>query len=144
MLPYSSLVVTAADALAYVTAREITGWPAAQPSQLAALQRGQDYVAREYNGRWLTPFTVQDVPELVKLAIYEAAINEARNPGVLSPVGSLSDARVLTQVGEIKWTPLASSEKSGSSLFKPTLTSVEALLSTMVKSSSGYGGMFVV
>jgi hypothetical protein len=137
MLSYSVLAVTAVEAQAYVTARLLSGWPAGLAEQEAALRLGQDYVAREYNARWSVEFTDATAPDIVKYAIVEAALVEARSPGALSPLVTAATAKILTKVGEIQWTPVSGkSSGSASDLMKPTLTNVEAML----KSVSGYVG----
>jgi hypothetical protein len=133
MLSFSALAVTTVEAQAYVTARLLTGWPAGTAEQTAALRRGQDYIAREYNYRWTVDVTDAAAPDVVKYAIVEAALAEAKSPGSLSPVASSATAKVLTEVKGIRWTPLSSVGKmSPSQLMTPVLTSVEAMLRSVV------------
>jgi hypothetical protein len=128
MLTYTSPAVTTTEAQAYVDARLLTGWPATAPEQTAALRRGQDYIAREYNHRWLVSFTDATAPVEVKNAIVEAALSEARSPGVLSPTVTAATAKVLTEVKGIKWEPVGTFT-NGVRAMKPTLTQVDAMLS---------------
>lgn len=105
MLSMSVLAVSAAEAAAYVTERGLSGWPAAEPAQLSALRRGQDWVASTYNGRWREAFENDAAPDLVKFAIIEAAVLEAGQVGALRAQASVpSQAKVLTRVGSIGWT----------------------------------------
>lgn len=131
MLAYDALAVTNAEADAYILARGLSGWPALEAEQDTALRRGQDYVAREYNGRWVEEWTT--APEVVKSAIFEAALVEAVTPGALSPVVTLATDKVLTEVKGIKWTPLRTG--GGANEHKPTLTAIEALLASVVTGS---------
>ena len=133
-LSYTTLAITPAEALAYITARGITGWPETEPPQVAALRRGQDCLAREYNERWSIEFDNDDPPELVKFAIIEAAIVEARNPGALSPTVKASDAKMLTGVGSITWTPI--SGPNGVEALRPRLLHVEAMLSGLIRAQT--------
>lgn len=126
MLSFTVLAVTAAEAAAYVAARALTGWPVAEAGQLAALRRGQDYIAREYNGRWSVVFDDTDAPDVVKFAIIEAAIVEAVTPGALAPVVTPGQAKVLVEVKGIRWEPLRKGGGAGD--MKPVLTAVQAML----------------
>jgi hypothetical protein len=130
MLSFTDPAVTPSEALTYVTARALTGWPADQPAQVAALRRGQDHIAREYNGRWLVDFETDDAPDLVQFAVIEAALVEARNPGSLAPTVKASDAKTLTGVGSITWTPIKGA--AGVDALRPRLLHVEAMLRGLV------------
>jgi hypothetical protein len=130
MLSYTDAAVTPAEALAYINARALTGWPAAEPAQIAALRRGQDHIAREYNGQWSIEFTEADTPDVVKFAVIEAALVEARAPGSLAPTVKATDVKMLTSVGSISWTPVPVA--GGVDALKPRLLHVEAMLSGLV------------
>ena len=134
MLSYTVAAVTPAEASSYITARSITGWPETEATQVAALRRGQDYLAREYNERWNVEFDNDDAPELVKFSIIEAALVEARNPGSLSPTVKASDAKMLTGVGSITWTPI--SGPGGVDALRPRLLHVEAMLSGLIRAQT--------
>ena len=134
MLSYTVPAVTPAEAAAYISARDITGWPETEPAQIAALRRGQDHIAREYNNRWLSEFDNDDAPELVQFAVIEAALVEARNPGALSPTVKASDAKMLTGVGSITWTPI--SGPNGVEALRPRLLHVEAMLSGLIRAQT--------
>jgi hypothetical protein len=129
MLTYTAPAVTPAEAQAYVDGRGLTGWPVVIAQQTAALRRGQDYIAREYNYRWTVDVTDAAAPDVVKYAIVEAALAEVKSPGSLSPVVSSATAKILTEVKGIKWTPISTSGVgSASQMMKPILTNVEAML----------------
>ena len=81
MLSLTTPIVTPAEASSYIAARAYAGWPEGEPDQLAAILRGQTYIAVTYNGRWLDEW--EDAPEPVQFAIIEAALREAREPGSL-------------------------------------------------------------
>lgn len=82
MISLTSPAVTASEASAYVASRGLTGWPETEADQIAALRRGQDYIAYEYNAVWAEEWNTP--PEAVTFAIIEAAIREAQAPGSLS------------------------------------------------------------
>lgn len=132
MLSYTDLAVTVAEADAYVAARALSGWPDVEADKTAALRRGQDYIAREYNGRWVEEWT--EAPEVVQNAICEAALVEAANVGALSPVVKEADAKVLTEVKGIRWERIPG--RGGVEGMRPRLLHVEALLSGVVKSGN--------
>jgi hypothetical protein len=125
-LSYTVAAVTPAYANNYITARGLSGWPTNTDDQTAALRRGQDHIARIYNGRWSVEFTDDDAPEVVKFAIIEAALVEARNPGSLAPTVKATDAKILTGAGSISWTPV--SVAGGVEALMPRLLHVEAML----------------
>ena len=131
MLSFTALAVTPSEATAYVTARGLDGWPETEPAQAAALRRGQDAIAREYNGRWAEEWDTEDAPDLVRMAIIEAAVAEARDPGFLSRVVNASDAKMLTRVGEIGWTPVPG--PGGVEALRPRLLHVEAMLAPLLR-----------
>lgn len=130
MLTFTDMAVTATEALAYVDARGLTGWPVVGAEQDAALRRGQDYIAREYNGRWAVDFDDTTAPDVVKFAIIEAAIAEAMTPGALAPVVTPGQAKVLVEVKGIRWEPLRKGGGAGD--MKPVLTAVQAMLAPYV------------
>lgn len=132
MLDMSALAVTVEDADAYFAARALTGWPDDEPAKLAALRRGQDYIAREYNGRWSVEFANDDAPALIQIAIFDAAIEEARTPGLFRQVVKAADAKVLTGVGSIQWTQVAGGPTGVDSL-RPRLRHVEGMLAPLIR-----------
>jgi hypothetical protein len=87
----------------------------------AALMRGDDYIRIHYVGRRGVP---EDAPGLAE-AVHIAASAELATPGVLEPQPRVpADAKVLTAVGSIEWTPIPGAGRS----FLPTLPSIDALL----------------
>lgn len=126
MLSFTELAVTDQEATAYIDARALTGWPEGEAEQEAALRRGQDWVAREYNDRFTVEFENDGAPDAVQFAVIEAALAEARDPGFLSRVVRATDAKVLTQAGQISWTP--TSGPGGVEALRPRLLHVEAIL----------------
>lgn len=132
MLSYTTLAVTPAEATTYVDARGLAGWPEDEPAQAAALRRGQDAIAREYNGRWAEEWDSEDAPDLVRFAVIEAAVAEARDPGFLTRVVKASDAKALTRVGEIGWAPVPG--PGGVESLRPRLLHVEAMLAPLLRS----------
>lgn len=139
MLSFTEAAVTPLEALDYLLNRGVTTWPEFETEQLAALRRGQDYIAREFNGRWASDWIPEGetdpvVPELVKFAIIEAAVVEHLNPGILSPTVKASDAKVLTAVEGIQWTPIAG--PSGVDALKPRLLHVESMLKHVLRRAS--------
>lgn len=132
MLSFTDPAVTPAEALAYIDARALSGWPEDEPEQVAALRRGQDHCAREYNDRFAEEFDNEDAPDLVKYAIIEAALVEARNPGSLAPTVKANDAKMLTGVGSISWTPIPG--PGGVEALRPRLLHVEAMLRPLLRS----------
>ena len=81
MLSLTDPIVTPAQASSYIAARGYAGWPADEALQEAAILRGQTWLAVTYNGRWLEEW--EDAPEAVEFAVIEAALREAREPGIL-------------------------------------------------------------
>jgi hypothetical protein len=134
MLSYTTAAVTPTEALAYVAGRGLTGWPETEPAQIAALRRGQDHLAREYNERWSVAFDNDEAPELVQFAVIEAALVEARNPGSLSPTVKATDAKMLTGAGSISWTPV--SGPGGVDALRPRLLHVEAMLKPLLRAKT--------
>jgi hypothetical protein len=101
MLSYTVPATTAAEVTTYLSAAGVTGWPEAEVDQSAAVMRGQRYVAATYNARWTTDFTNDAAPDVVKHAIAEAALVEAKTAGALT--AALPD-KVLTGAGKLSWT----------------------------------------
>lgn len=134
MLSFTELAVTADAATDYVEARALAGWPADDEAQEAALRRGQDHIAREYNDRWAVEFENEFAPDPVRYAIIEAAVVEARTPGLLAPSVKASDAKMLTRAGEIGWTPIAG--PGGVDALRPRLLHVEAMLRSLIRSQA--------
>lgn len=109
MLSYTDLAVTVAEANTYAAARGYSDWVGNEEILAAALRRGQDYIANEYNEYWNNVWATP--PEVVKYAIIEAARQELVSPGILSPVTGPDDRKVLTEVKGIKWTLVGDSSE---------------------------------
>lgn len=86
MLSFTDLAVTMSEADDYALARAYAGWTGSEQVKTAALRRGQDFIAGQYNNRWGAPFDNDDAPAEIRFAIIEAAILEVGKPGILSAV----------------------------------------------------------
>ncbi|MDT8328342.1 MAG: hypothetical protein RQ750_13305 [Roseovarius sp.] len=91
----------------------------------AALKRGEDYIRARYVIRFSEMYDGTE-PE-VDEATYIAAKEELATPGFWSTTFTPSEARVLTRVDAIQWTPV-SSGVSGRDAFAPVSTMIENLL----------------
>ena len=140
MLSFTTLAVTIAEADAYCTARGIADWTGIDALKTAALRRGQDYIAGEYNGRWTVEFDDATAPEAVKFAVIEAATREIKVPFSLTPDLTPGREKVLTGVKGITWTPIKIGGVAG---LKPYLTSVSGLLTGLVSGGALGGTSFL-
>lgn len=105
----------------------------------AALQRGSDYVRRFYAGHLVR--AVSD--EVLEEAAYIAAGYELTTPGFFSRTYTPAEAKVLTAVGAIRWTPVGDASRGGS--LTPVSSDIEALLGDCVRRSGGPGlGLWAV
>lgn len=96
----------------------------------AALTRAYDYIRTRYVIRFLAAY--DENADQVTEAVYIAAQLELTTPGFWTKTFTMSDAKVLTKVGSISWTPMA----SGSMLmnpdsYLPTSPAIEALLNPL-------------
>lgn len=139
-LSFTTLAVTIAEADAYCTSRGISDWTGIDALKTAALRRGQDYIAGEYNGRWRVVFDDATAPEAVKFAVIEAATREIKVPFSLTPDLTPGREKVLTGVGGITWTPIKIGGVAG---LKPYLTSVAGLLTGLVSGGALGGTSFL-
>lgn len=130
MLSFTELAVSDAEAAEYTSAAGITP----QPSE-TDLMRGQRYVAARFNSRWLSEWEDDVVPEEVKHAIIEAAIIEARTPGVLSPVSTPATDKVLVGAGKLTWERVRGA--SGPDAYMPRSAIIDGLLAGLVRSAMG-------
>lgn len=126
MLSYTTLAVTLEEATAYVSAGGI-----AVTLQDTDLMRGQRYLAARYNSRWRAPFGADDVPEAVKLAIVEAALVEAKTPGILSPMSTPATDKVLVGAGKLTWERIG--DASAPDAFVPRIAAIEGLLAPYIR-----------
>ena len=117
------MTVTVADWITYAADRGRI--IADEPATAQALVRGSDYIRTRYLTR------VSDAPEAaVDEATYIAAGYELDTPGFWSATYKPSEAKVLTRVGEIQWTPTgqAGGQFTGLDALMPTSPAIEALL----------------
>lgn len=126
MLDYDTPALTVAEATNYINAGGLTGWPALEADRASALLRGQRYLAREFNNRWGIVFTNSTAPDLVKFAVAEVALVEARSPGVLSRVVTPGEAKALVGVDSIRWALIPM--PGGEEILRPRVTHVDAML----------------
>jgi hypothetical protein len=112
MLTLTTAAVTVATSDAYCIARGYADWTGSEADKTAALRRGQDYIAGEYNYRWLVSFTDATAPIEVQYAIVEAARRELVAAGSLAPDLTPGREKVLTEVKGIKWTMIKSDAKN--------------------------------
>lgn len=139
MLSLTTLALTRAEADAYAAARGRAAWAAATTAARdEALRRGQDYIAGEYNRRWVDEWGNDEAPEAVKFAIIEAAFRELETPNILRPDVTLAEKKILTGVKGITWEPLY--RGGGVSAYKPVLTAIDGLLDGLVM---GAGTLFL-
>jgi hypothetical protein len=121
---------------AYATARgNAAPGAAADALATAALVRGSDHVRLRYVANLLPAYaadftpTGHDLP-LADEAAYIAAALELATPGFFSKAFTEADQKVLTGVGQIKWTVTGSA--SGVYSAMPTSTSIHALFEPYV------------
>lgn len=76
------------------------------------------------------------IPEEIKRAQIEFAFRELAKPGSLAPDVILSQAKVLTQVGPVQWTPLSKSASAGT--LAPTITKVNELLGCILRPAGSF------
>lgn len=84
MLSYTEPAVSVEEADEYASARAWPDWAGDDAVKIAALRRGQDWVAQTYNDRWAEEWENDDTPENVKYAIIITARMELATPGRLS------------------------------------------------------------
>lgn len=94
------------------------GVPAAWDQDLAWPRQGAT--------AWGLAIPADETPAAVVNASYAAAVAEDGTPGMLAKTFTPGDAKVLTKVGSLSWTPVAGA--SGVSAFMPVLTVVDGLL----------------
>lgn len=89
--------VTPSEADAYATLRGWGDWIGADSVKAAAIRRSQDYIAGEYNKRWVDEWPNDEAPDGVKFAIIEGARRELVKPGSLAP--DLKRGGLIDEVG---------------------------------------------
>jgi hypothetical protein len=138
MLSYTTLAVTVAEADAYAQARAWTAWTGEEAAKMAALRRGQDYIASTYNGRWSVEFDDTNAPPEVKYAIIEAAYREIVTPGSLAPdyVAAKSITRERVKVGAIEEEYDYTGAVSAASV-RPQIAIIDNLLAPYLRQAFG-------
>jgi hypothetical protein len=95
-------------------------------NEISALQRAKDYIRTRYVIRFLDEYDGSE-PE-VEEAVYIAAGLEMDNPGFWSQTFTPSQAKVLTKVEGIQWTPIQSAGLGGAADMQPVSPMIDALL----------------
>lgn len=130
MLSFTDLAVDLTEADSYALARGWSDWAGDDTAKTAALRRGQDAIARTFNGRWADDgWGDDDTPDLVRFAIIEAARKEMAEPGAMSP--ERLPQRIKAGSVEIEY-PDGSSSASAS-----VFGDIEDLLESVLVPSSG-------
>lgn len=75
------------------------------------------------------------VPDAVKHAIIEAAVIEARTPGVLSPVSTPATDKVLVGAGKLTWERVRGA--SGADAYMPRSAIIDGLLAGLLRPAAG-------
>ena len=130
------MAVTVTDWIAYAAERGTrvsTGTKSAQ-----ALVRASDYIRTRYLLR--TGMSADDA--LAVEATYIAAGYELDTPGFWSTAAKSTDAKVLTKVDKIQWSPVEVKSGYGADMLLPVSPAIEALLLT--GSTHGQPAVFVV
>lgn len=130
MLSFTELAVDIEGADEYAESRGHAAWLAAAASpdtaRLAALRRGQDYIAGKYNQRWVEEWENDEAPEQVQYAIYEAAIRELATPGSLAPDLERGGAVKSLKAGSVAIEYMDSAER------RTTISAIDNLLRGLV------------
>ena len=133
MLSYTESAVMPGEASTYIASAGLPGWPADEAEQTRALLRAQRWMASAYNKRWTITFDNDDAPDLVRFAIVEAAILEARQPGSLSTAPRIENQdKVLTRAGPLGWTPREKGENESAAVRVAHIEEMLAPLLTVV------------
>ncbi len=103
----------------------------------AALVRASDYIQYTYVERFRTNCTTPD--QTIEYATYEAANLELATPGFWSNTFSPDQAKVLTGVDSIKWTPISTGYNNtdtgrAADMMRPVSTKIDAMLSKCMPS----------
>ncbi len=117
---------------AYATERGNTAPSlATDANATAALVRASDHIKYRYVANLLPGY--DDTLEVVIPATFEAAALELATPGLFSTTYTPSQQKVLTGVGEIKWTPV-DAKVTGYEASMPTSAKIEAMFSPFIAS----------
>lgn len=107
----------------------------------AALVRASDYIKLFYVSKFKKAHIFKTAPEYVLEATYIAASIELKTSNFFSKTYTPSQQKVLTQLGDIKWTLIPNNDDNSSSI--PVSPSIEALLSKYVKDNVSFLGIMV-
>lgn len=99
----------------------------------AALLRGQDYIQWTYINRFVAGCTIPD--ETLAEAEYIAASAELATAGFWSKIFTPGQQKVLTGVGDLRWTPVMGGVFDQSDLARPVSTQIEAMLGKCMPST---------
>lgn len=120
------MAATLAGWIAYASARGLT--VADEPASEQALVRGADYIAFHYVAQFLPGYDASSAN--VDEATYEAAALELATPGFWTASFTPAQQKVLTGVGDIRWTVSGSTDSSDAwANATPTSTKIAAMLS---------------
>jgi hypothetical protein len=118
---------TIADWRTYATARgNAVPAAASDPDATAALTRAGDHIRTRYVIRFLADYDAT-LPE-VEEAAYIAASLELATPGFFSAIYTPGQAKVLTEVKGIRWTPVEGGQRTGADSVVPVSAAIDALL----------------
>jgi hypothetical protein len=119
------MAVTLAGWIAYAALRGLT--VVDEPASAQALVRGEDYIRFNYIAKFLPGY--DDTSPNVDEATYEAAALELAAPGFWTTTFTPSQQKVLTGVGDIKWTVIGSTDSNDAwANASPTSTKIAAML----------------
>ena len=117
------MAATVADWITYAALRGLTVTDDAASAQ--ALTRASDYIRTRYVLRFSNEYDI-DSAQAVE-ATYIAAAYELKTPGFWAKTFTPSQVKVLTGVGEIKWSVVDTGMK-GADAQLPTSPAIDALL----------------
>ena len=123
---------TLTDWRAYATLRGNTAPTAASDADAtAALVRASDYIRTRYVMRFSASYDGTS-PEVIE-ATYIAASLDLASPGIWATTYTPSQAKVLTEVKGIKWTPIGSTAgiMTDGDAMLPTSPAIDALLTPL-------------
>ena len=102
----------------------------------AALQRGVDYITYSYVARFISPSDA--TLAVVDDATYIAAGFELAKPGFFSKTFTPAEAKVLTGLDSLRWTPVE--VKAGDpNMFSPRSSLIEAMLYPYMPGNLSFG-----
>lgn len=121
-MPYGTLI----DFRTYGAARGLSVVETATDAEAsAALERASDYIRTRYVIRFSD--TYDGTEPQVEEATYIAAVLELSTPGLFSKVFTPAEAKILTGVGDMRWTPIAQAGY-GADGMTPLVPMIENLL----------------